>query len=202
MAQLEVEPKKNNNWWMWLLAALVALALIFLLMRGCNDKKTVVSGAADTTAAVVDDATDDWDIDRNAPAAAYDEITDEGIDVRGNENYAIYSVDETILFDSDQAAVKEDAADKLKMIAASAEKRFSGGQVRIYGYTDSEGSAGYNKELAAKRTEAVQNWLVQNGSITAERISLNPVGEAAPVASNATEAGKAQNRRVEIAIRK
>jgi outer membrane protein OmpA-like peptidoglycan-associated protein len=111
-------------------------------------------------------------------------------------------MDETILFDSDQNSIKSGAADKLKQIAASAEKRYSGGQIRIFGYTDSDGSAGLNKELAQQRAEAVQNWLVNNGNISQDRISLSPIGEGNPVASNATEEGKAKNLRVEIAVKK
>jgi outer membrane protein OmpA-like peptidoglycan-associated protein len=201
MAQLNVEPKKNSNWWIWLIVALIALVLIFFLMRRGNDNKSAMN--ADTTSSTIDPLTDDWSsIDRNAPAAAYAEITDKDINVRGNDQYAIYSVDETILFGTDQTTVRPEAAEKLKQIAGSAEQRFAGGQLRIYGYTDSTGTASHNKELAEQRAQSVQNWLVQNGDVAQDRISINLVGEGQPVASNATAEGRAQNRRVEIVVRK
>lgn len=214
MADLDVQPKSSRPWWLWLLLALVALALLFFLLRGCDDTRDevdnattettaaasdagdAVAGAAATGAAAVSDAWDDINLD--APAVAYDEITDKDIDVRGNEDYAVYSVEETILFGSDQSKVQPQASQKLQQIAASMGKRFNGGQVRIYGYTDAQGSASYNKELAEERTKAVQNWLVDNGKISKESVSLHPVGEANPVASNATAEGRQQNRRVQI----
>lgn len=213
MAELDVQPKSGRPWWLWLLLAIIALALLFFLLRGCDNKAdddtdeaatgmvTDSSGTATSTTTTTDD--DDWSsLDRNVGKATYDEISDDDIEVRGNDEYAIYSVDETVLFDTDKNTIKSDAADKLKQIAGSMGKRYNGGRVRIYGYSDAQGSAGYNKELAEQRAEAVQNWLVTNGNITEDNISLHPVGEANPVASNATAEGRAQNRRVEIVARK
>jgi outer membrane protein OmpA-like peptidoglycan-associated protein len=209
MADLDVQPKSGRPWWIWLLLALVAIALLIFLFRGCDrDGDTDVNEAAtttDTTAAATTatDTTDDWGtVDFNAPAATYDEITDKDINVRGTDDYAIYSVDETVLFDTDKSTIKPQAAAKLKQIAGSVGKRFSNSQVRIYGHTDAQGSAGYNKELADQRAAAVENWLVQNGNISKDNVSLHPVGESQPVASNATAAGRQQNRRVEIVARK
>lgn len=212
MAELDVQPKSGKPWWLWLLLALIALALIFFLFRSCDrtdegaDTAPMTTDSTGTTAAADGTATnndDGWDIiDFNAPAATYDEITDKDITVRGNDDYAIYSVDETILFGTDQSAIQPQAAQKLEQIAGSMGKRFNGGQVRIYGYTDAQGSASYNKELAEQRAAAVQSWLVQNGNLTADHVTLHPVGESRPVASNETAAGRQQNRRVEIIARR
>ena len=210
MADLDVQPKKSRPWWIWLLLILIGLAVAFVLSRGCDREdddaaeEATEMGAADTTAAVTTETTDDeWgDVNFDAPAATYEEITDKDINVRGTDDYAIYSLDETILFDTDKSTIKPAAADKLKQVAASMGKRFSGSKVRIYGYTDAQGSATYNKELAEQRAAAVQNWLVQNGNITQDNVTLHPVGESRPVASNATAAGRQQNRRVEIVARR
>ncbi|MBC3539007.1 OmpA family protein [Rufibacter sediminis] len=214
MADLDVQPKTSKPWWLWLLMALIALALLFFLMRSCGSTRDeadsatsavsesgdAVAGAAATGAAAVSNA---WDgIDLDAPDANYDEITDQDIEVRGTDGYAVYSLDETILFGSDQSTIQPQGTEKLRQIAASMGKRFNGGQVRIYGYTDAQGSASYNKELAEQRAQAVQSWLVQNGNITQDNVSLHPVGESRPVASNATEEGRQQNRRVEIVARR
>lgn len=207
MAELNVQPKSGRPWWLWLLLALLALALLFFLLRGCNrdqEAKPADPGLATDSTTVSADANDlDWNgIDFGAPAATFEEITDADITVRGNEEYAIYSLDETILFDTEKNTIKQDAEQKLKQISESMGKRFSGGQVRIYGHTDAKGSAGYNMELAEQRAEAVRGWLTKNGNVTEDRVSLHPVGESQPVASNATAEGRQQNRRVEIVVRR
>ena len=207
MAELNVQPKSKRPWWLWLLLALLALALLFFLLRGCNREEATTpvdpSATADSTAMAPTGNTTDWEgIDFAAPAATYDEITDADISVRGNDDYAIYSVDETILFDTDKNTIKTTAADKLKQVSESMGKRFANGQVRIYGHTDAQGSAGYNMQLAEERAGAVKNWLTQNGNLTEDRISLHPVGESQPVASNTSAEGRQQNRRVEIVVRR
>ncbi|QMU29495.1 OmpA family protein [Adhaeribacter radiodurans] len=209
MAELNVQPKSKRPGWLWLLLILLALALLFFLFRSCNrDQNTTPAdtdaAAADSTAMTGDTTSVfDWNtVDFGAPAATYDEITDADITVRGNDDYAIYSLDETILFDTDKNTIKPSAAEKLKQVSASMGKRFANGEVRIYGHTDAKGGAGYNMQLAEQRAEAVKNWLTQNGNLTGDRISLHPVGEAQPVASNATAEGRQQNRRVEIVVRR
>lgn len=210
MADLDVQPKKKSGSILpWVLLGLGLLALIIFLARGCNDNN-VKDGAATTTDSVTNTVSNtastatervrDWwdDVDFNAPAAKYDEITDRNVNVRGNNNYGIYGINETVLFDEGKSTIRSGAESDLKQIAASIGKRYNGGNIRVYGYTDAVGSAGYNKELAEQRAQAVQNWLVKNGNVSENRISVHPVGEANPVASNATEKGRQQNRRVEI----
>ncbi len=215
MADIDVQPKrKNSSWLTWLIAALILLGLLFFLLRGCN-KTTTVANTTDSTTTIKDtggavatttpagSTTPDWaDVDRNAPTAAYGEITDKGITVRGNDNYGIYSLGENILFETDKSTLRKDAEQNLKQVVASINKRFNGGNLRVYGYTDSTGTKGYNKELAQQRAEAVRTWLATNGGIDSTKISINAIGDAAPVATNATAQGRQQNRRVEIVARK
>jgi outer membrane protein OmpA-like peptidoglycan-associated protein len=212
MADLDVEPKRRRNWWPWLLLLLLVLAALFFFTRGCERDRTTTtdpgapatdSTATDTAATAMTDTTStDWDsVNFDAPAVSYEEIRDRDINVRGGEGFAIYGVDETILFDTEKATLKGGAEDKLKQIAASLGKRFKNGPVRIFGYTDAKGSAGYNQQLARERAEAVRGWLVKNGNIAEQQVTVHAVGEARPVASNATAAGRSQNRRVEIVAR-
>ena len=121
--------------------------------------------------------------------------------MRGNDRYSVYSVDEKVFFDTDKSELKPTAKATLEQITGSIGKRFAGKQVRIMGFTDARGSKDYNEELSAKRAESVKSWLVQNGKIDGSRVSVEPMGEEAPAASNATAAGRQQNRRVEIVVR-
>ncbi len=71
--------------------------------------------------------------------------------------------------------------------------------IKIYGYTDSVGDDAYNMNLSEQRAEAVKKHLVTKGLI-ASRIITVGLGEATPIESNDTDAGRAKNRRVEFAI--
>lgn len=215
MADLNVQPKQKKSILPWILLILGILALLFFLFRGCNNKDTAPAaadsvsstmntdantnnaGSADTTVAATTGVA--WgDVDFNAPATKYEEITDTTVSVRGNGKFAIYGLGENILFDEGKNTLRANAQKNLQQISSSVTKRFPGAQVRVFGYTDAVGSAGYNKQLAEQRAEAVRNWLVKNGNVSAGNISLQPVGADRPVATNATEEGRRQNRRVEI----
>ncbi|ACI99965.1 OmpA family protein [Rhodospirillum centenum] len=71
--------------------------------------------------------------------------------------------------------------------------------VLIEGHTDSQGPAAYNEELSQRRAEAVRDFLVDQG-IQAARITTRGLGEGVPVASNETQAGRLQNRRIEVTV--
>lgn len=203
MAELNVQPKKKTNILAWILLLAGIAALIWWLTRDKdNDVATTPTTDTMSTQPVVNNTlSSDWNgIDFNAPNVNYDEITDKNINVRGNDSYGIYGLGENILFDEGKATIRANAETNLKEITGSISKRYNGGEVRVYGYTDSTGSAGANQALAQQRADAVKSWLQTNG-IDASRISVNAIGEARPVATNATEAGRQQNRRVEIVAR-
>lgn len=71
--------------------------------------------------------------------------------------------------------------------------------IKIYGYTDSKGADEYNLKLSQQRADAVKNYLVSKGLVVS-RFEVVGMGEADPIADNETDAGRAQNRRVEFAI--
>lgn len=75
-----------------------------------------------------------------------------------------------------------------------------GAAVQVVGHTDSQGSEMYNLQLSIARAEAVAEYL-RNRGIALARLSADGRGEADPLTSNATEAGRARNRRVEIILR-
>ncbi|OYU95532.1 MAG: hypothetical protein CFE21_10335 [Bacteroidetes bacterium B1(2017)] len=72
-------------------------------------------------------------------------------------------------------------------------------EVVLKAHTDQDASATYNEELSAKRAKSVNDYLLENG-ISQQRISTYAFGESKPIKSNSNEFGKAQNRRVEIAV--
>jgi outer membrane protein OmpA-like peptidoglycan-associated protein len=71
--------------------------------------------------------------------------------------------------------------------------------IEVSGHTDSTGAAQYNQDLSQRRASAVAYILAQNG-VMPQRMVVNGWGETRPAASNATPAGRAKNRRVEIQI--
>jgi OOP family OmpA-OmpF porin len=70
-------------------------------------------------------------------------------------------------------------------------------RVLVEGHTDSVGTHAYNMRLSERRAEAVRDYLVEKG-VSASRIRTAGYAETRPVASNATAAGRAKNRRVDI----
>lgn len=197
-------------------------AAALLLMASCasTDKKENTTGNEDTAVLLTRDKTVDnddqpgetgsasddanWnDIDfTGAPAVKYSEITDRDIEVRGNESYGIYGLGENVLFNTGESTLRSDAEGRLRSIAASINQRYGGGRVKIYGFTDAEGSDAANMQLSQARAAAVKTWLQSNGNIAADRLSVHAKGESGPVASNATDAGKQQNRRVQIVAKR
>lgn len=208
MAELHVQPKKKTSILPWLLLALGLAALIWFLTRDKDGTNAVAATTDSTTSATTTThhtataATGaGWDgIDFNAPAVKYDEITNDDIEVRGNNEYSIYGIGENILFDEGKATLRPDAEANLKQISGSIGQRYNGGEVRVFGFTDAQGTAGNNKELAQQRADAVKAWM-QNNGLASDRISVHAIGEGQPVATNNTEAGRQQNRRVEIVAR-
>ncbi len=103
-----------------------------------------------------------------------------------------------VLFDYNKANLKPGAQQNLYQLVNFL-KENPERTVAIEGYTDSTGSDEYNLDLSQRRAQSVQDFLLQNG-IGPDRISARGYGEANPVATNSTEAGRLQNRRVEIII--
>ena len=78
-------------------------------------------------------------------------------------------------------------------------KDYADTDIKIYGFTDSKGADDYNLNLSNQRATAVKNYLASKGLVTS-RFSVVGLGEAEPIATNDTDAGRSLNRRVEFAI--
>jgi len=99
-------------------------------------------------------------------------------------------------FDSDQ--IGPAAQDNLRRFAASLQK-YPNTRTLIVGHTDSDGSADYNMDLSNRRALSAANFITGEG-VDRARISTAGRGEAEPIETNASDAGRQQNRRVEVAI--
>lgn len=105
-----------------------------------------------------------------------------------------------ILFEFDKAELKagyNSAIDQLADFLNEYPER----SIAIEGFTDSIGSENYNMRLSERRAETVKMALVTSG-VASNRIATEGMGEAKPVASNDTNAGRQQNRRVEVILEK
>ncbi len=115
----------------------------------------------------------------------------EGINVTFNEDAGVY-------FDTNKSNVKGTSATTLDRLAGIL-KEYPDSNVLVEGHTDSAGPDDYNMALSQQRAESVTKYLVTQG-ISASRFTTKWYGEAQPKGDNATTEGKAQNRRVELAI--
>jgi OOP family OmpA-OmpF porin len=113
----------------------------------------------------------------------------------GGETLAIVT---NINFDFDSSKIRRDSEQKLARVIGIL-KANSDVRVRIEGHTDSTGPEKYNLGLSYRRAESVKSYLTANG-IDANRLSVVGFGEAKPLVSNKTRAGRAVNRRVEFKV--
>lgn len=103
-----------------------------------------------------------------------------------------------ILFQTGKATLSESSKDALTKFAQTLID-YPDTDVMIYGHTDNTGSDAINQPLSENRAKAVKDFLVSKG-VDAKRLTTQGMGSTSPVATNDTEAGRQQNRRVEIAI--
>lgn len=119
-------------------------------------------------------------------------------DVVKGENGIQVFLKNDILFDVGSAVLSTDSISTLNDLNRVL-KKYPKNRIVVQGYTDSTGSEAYNLQLSKQRAQAVYNHLLSNGLKTLS-ITYVGYGEANPVASNDTEAGRAQNRRVVLSI--
>jgi len=103
-------------------------------------------------------------------------------------------------FSYDQSLLNQKARRKIRTVVDSLAKDqqlF----IDLEGHSDSRGTVNYNQRLSERRTRAVQAFMISLG-VTIDRVTEKSFGERDPIASNQTEEGRAQNRRVELIGRK
>jgi OOP family OmpA-OmpF porin len=161
---------------------------------------TPVGTEVDATGCAEKDSDNDGVLDKrdacpDTPAGA--KVDDQGcaekltVEVREN----LY-----IAFPSNSSAVPDESVKELENIAVLM-KEYPTTELQVFGHTDSRGSASYNMQLSDARASAVRKVLSSEYSISLSRINSQGMGETAPVATNETSEGRAQNRRVELVLR-
>lgn len=120
-----------------------------------------------------------------------------GIDVSRQGNNLILNMPSNITFAYNSSAIQSSLRPTLNNVADIL-MSYPQTIVEIYGHTDSTGSDSYNLDLSDKRAASVANYLSARG--VGQKIITTGLGESQPIASNASEEGRAQNRRVEIKI--
>jgi outer membrane protein OmpA-like peptidoglycan-associated protein len=110
-----------------------------------------------------------------------------------NGKVALYG----IYFDTDQAQIKPESKAQLDAMAKLLNTNPSL-KVFIVGHTDSQGQFAHNLELSQKRAEAVVQVLIGTYHVAPARVTAKGIASLSPLASNSEDAGRAQNRRVEI----
>jgi outer membrane protein OmpA-like peptidoglycan-associated protein len=116
---------------------------------------------------------------------------------RVGEGIAI-TFDSGLLFGFDSAQLQNDARDNLSKLATSL-REYPESEILIVGHTDSIGNENYNMGLSERRAQSARNFLVNEG-VPTDRVRIEGRGELEPIATNETDAGRSENRRVEVAI--
>ncbi|WP_447927526.1 OmpA family protein [Vreelandella sp. EE27] len=118
------------------------------------------------------------------------------IDRRGDD--IVLNMPSSVTFGFDSSELTGEARSALNEVAGVL-NQYTDTRVNIAGHTDSVGNADYNQRLSERRAQAVGSYLGQNG-VSSSRLNTRGYGANQPVATNDTDQGRAQNRRVEITL--
>ena len=119
-------------------------------------------------------------------------------EVKKDGNALVINLPGGVTFASDSANITSSFYSALNGIAQSL-NNYPETRIQVNGYTDSTGNDAHNQELSQRRANAVAQYLIAQG-VSSSRIVANGFGSSNPIASNSTQEGRLQNRRVEIKI--
>src|SRR2546425_46132 len=117
---------------------------------------------------------------------------------RRTEDGILVDLKSKLLFSTDSAVLKPEAVEQIAKLGDILAK-YPQDRIRVQGHTDSTGSVSHNEELSMRRARSVREVLVNRG-VKPEQMLVEGIGEARPIADNATAAGRSKNRRVELHI--
>ena len=196
-----VQEHRHTSPWAWLLPVLVLVPLLFWLVNRARTPEMPQAGTAARTVNLgefygrtLPDGVQ-LNIPRNGVEAhLLDYIQDPTKQVDRNTWFDF----DRLLFDTDSATLQPQSQEQLRNIAAIL-KAYPNVHIKIGGYTDNTGDSAHNLTLSQQRAENVMAEEVKLG-ITPDRLEAQGYGETHPVADNATEQGRQQNRRISMRI--
>lgn len=136
-------------------------------------------------------------VDPEAEAAAQRSLKDLGAE-KTPDGYVL-TLPETVLFDYNKADLKSEASATITKVAELL-AYYDKAQIGVLGHTDSTGDEQGNQDLSQRRAQAVADAL-SGGGVSSSRMTVEGFAATQPVASNADDAGRAKNRRVEIVLK-
>jgi len=138
-------------------------------------------------------------LDAEAAKARAQQLEQElaALNAKATDRGLVMTLDPT-LFEFNKTTLKPGAMNNLSPLVTFL-REHPERQVLIEGHTDSIGSDSYNFDLSQRRADAVRDFLARNG-VKPEQLATRGYGKSFPIASNDTEAGRLQNRRVEIVV--
>ena len=214
-----------------LIPFILLIGLILALGSGCNTSKAakggVIGGAAGgviggaigkksgdgtkgavigaviggTAGAIIGDYMDKQaeEIEEEIPGARVEKVQTVGADGEPVTESVTVTFDSGVLFGFDSDKLTNASKDELDRMA-NVFAKYPDTDITVDGHTDSKGTEAYNQTLSEKRAAAVSDYLASRG-IARSRMITRGYGESRPVTTNDTEAGRAQNRRVEVGIK-
>jgi outer membrane protein OmpA-like peptidoglycan-associated protein len=126
------------------------------------------------------------------------QLENTGVSVTRNGDNIILNMPSNITFEVNKSDVKPHFAEVLHSVSLVLNE-YKSTMIEVAGHTDSTGSDSYNQMLSQQRAQSVSSVLMQSG-VQPVRIDTVGYGESRPIASNATDAGRQQNRRVELTL--
>ena len=126
------------------------------------------------------------------------ELKEVAQNTKRTEDGILVDLKSTLLFSTDSAVLKPEAVEQVAKLGEIIAK-YPQDRIRVQGHTDSTGSLAHNEELSLRRAQSVRDVLVSRG-VKSDQILVEGAGPSRPVSDNATAAGRARNRRVELHI--
>ena len=121
-----------------------------------------------------------------------------GVDVIRDGDNLLLRMPAGITFPVNSYAIQPGATSTLDQVAQTL-SQYESTYIDVLGHASSDGDAGYNQRLSEQRAQSVADYLAMRG-VARARMGVKGYGETMPIASNDTEVGRAQNRRVEIKV--
>jgi OmpA-OmpF porin, OOP family len=207
----EVRPKATGMMWPAIILGLIILAgLIWLFNRNsANNAANAVSNAASQTGNAVANGAAGLGafFQTSLPGGIVLDIPQNGVenkllvfikDPNAQANADTWFDFDRLLFDTNAATLQPSSQEQLQNIA-NILKAYPNVHIRIGGYTDNQGDAASNLKLSQDRADNVMHEIIVLG-VDPSRLDAKGYGEDHPVADNATDAGRAQNRRISMRV--